>query len=221
MHPRTAHRLPAVFLFAGAALFAQNQTPIENDQVRVVVVTDQPHAKSLLHDHKLNRVMIYLQPGRQEITPQNGKKVTSQWRVNEVKWSPASGMHQSEIVSDAPVTMVEVEIKKPGDPMKSATSPLDPVKVAPRNYQVEFENSQVRVVRVRMGPGQSVPLHEHMLNRVVVYISDQNTRITSTDGKVENAQHKAGEASWAGPAKHQEQNLSDKPFEVVVVELKS
>lgn len=185
------------------------------------MANDQPHVKSSLHEHKLNRVMIYLRPGRQEITPEKGKKVTSQWRINEVKWSPASGMHQSEIVSDAPVTMVEVEIKKPGDPAKAATSPLDPVKVAPRNYHVEFENSQVRVVRVRMGPGQSVPLHEHMLNRVVVYVSDQNTRITSTDGKVENAQHKAGEASWGGPAKHQEQNLSDKPFEAVVVELKS
>ena len=211
-----------VLCFAAAlSLFAQNQTPIENDQVRVVLVTDQPHAKSSLHEHKLNRVMIYLQPGRQEITPQNGRNITSQWKAGAVKWSPASGMHQSEIVSDAPVSMVEVEVKKPGDPARTPTSPLDPVKVAAANYHVEFENSQVRVVRVRMGAHQSVPLHEHMLNRVVVYITDQNTRITSTDGKVENAQHKAGEASWGGPAKHREENLSDKPFEVVVVELKS
>jgi len=204
-----------------AALFAQNQTSIENDQVRVVMVTDQPHSKSSLHEHKLNRVMIYLQPGRQEITPQNGKKITSQWKAGEVKFSPATGMHQSEIVSDAPVSMVEVEVKKQGDPAKTPTSALDPVKVASGNYHVEFENSQVRVVRVHMGPHQSVPLHEHMLNRVVVYLTDQNTRITSTDGKVENAQHKAGEASWGGPAKHKEENLNDKGFEAVVVELKS
>jgi len=209
------------FCLAAAPLFAQSQTLIDNDQVRVLVSTDQPHVKSASQEHKLNRVMIYLRPGRQEITPQKGKKVTSQFRINEVTWSPARGIDQSEIVSDAPVTMVEVEIKKPGDPAKSASSPLDPVKVAPRNYHVEFENSQVRVVRVRMGPGQSVPVHQHMLNRVVVYLTDQNTRITSTDGAVENAQHKAGEASWGGPAKHQEQNVSDKPFEVVVVELKS
>jgi len=26
--------------------------------------------------------------------------------------------------------------------------------------------------------------------------------------------------SWGGPAKHEEENLSDKPFEAVVVELK-
>jgi quercetin dioxygenase-like cupin family protein len=216
MHFRTI-----VVCFGAIALFAQSPSPIENDQARVVVVTDKPHSKSSLHEHKLNRVMIYLQPGRQEITPQNGKKITSQWKAGEVKWSPAGGMHQSEIVSDAPVTMVEVEVKKPGDPAKTPNGPLDPVKVASANYHVEFENSQVRVVRVHMGPHQSVPVHEHLLNRVVVYITDQNTRITSTDGKVESAVHKAGEASWGGPAKHKEENLGDQPFEAVVVEFKS
>ena len=151
MRPRTAHsrRLPAIFFVAGAVL-AQNQIPIENDQVKVVIVTDQPHAKTALHEHKLNRVMIYLQPGRQEITPQNGKKAASEWKAGEVKWSPASGMHQSDVVSGAPVTIVEVEVKKPGDSAKSPASALDPVKVAPGNYHVEFENSQVRVVRVQM-----------------------------------------------------------------------
>ena len=41
------------------------------------------------------------------------------------------------------------------------------------------------------------------------------------DGKVETPQHKAGDVSWGPPAKHKEENLSDKPFEVLVVELKS
>jgi hypothetical protein len=60
-----------------------------------------------------------------------------------------------------------------------------------------------------------------MLNRVVVYLTDQNTKITSADGKVESAQHKAGEVSWGGPAKHMEENVSDRPFEAIVVEFKS
>jgi len=66
-----------------------------------------------------------------------------------------------------------------------------------------------------------VPMHEHSLNRVVVYITDQNFRVTTPDGKAETVQHKAGDVSWGGPTKHKEENLSDKPFEVLVVELKS
>ena len=61
---------------------------------------------------------------------------------------------------------------------------------------------------------------EHLLNRVVIYITDQNGTMTSADGVTAAAQHKAGEVSWAPPAKHREENLLEQPFEAVVVELK-
>jgi quercetin dioxygenase-like cupin family protein len=211
-------------LLAGvqAALFAQgSQTPIENDQVRVLQVTDQPHAKAPMHEHKLNRVMIYLTPGRQSITPQGGKANVMELKAGDVKWSEAGGMHVSEVTSDTPLRIVEVEIKKPGDPGKSAKAPLDPLTVDPTDYKLEFENSQVRVTRVKFAAHRVVPVHEHMLNRVVVYLTDQNARMTTPDGKVDNAQHKAGDASWGVPVKHKEENLQDKPFEAVVVELKN
>ena len=209
-------------LLAGTVLLAQGpQTAIENDQVRVLQVTDQPHAKSTPHEHKLNRVMIYLTAGRQEITPQGGTKTILNFKAGEVKWSPASGTHVSEVVSNASVRIVEVEIKKAGDPSKTINTPLDPLKVDPKDYKLEFENSQVRVVRVKFPPHHAVPLHEHLLNRVVVYITDQNGSMTTPDGKVDTAQHKAGEASWGGPTKHKEESLSDKPFEAIVVEFKN
>ncbi len=216
-----AHWSLTLLVAIGSTLSAQTQPPlIDNDQVRVLKVIDQPHTKSQPHDHKFNRVMVYLQPGRQEITEQGGKKTVSEWKAGDVKWSPASGTHVSEITSDAPVTMVEVEIKKEGDPSKPVKSALDPVKVDPKDYKVMFENGQVRVTRVKVGARQSVPLHEHVLNRVVVYLADQNTRMTTPDGKTETAQHTAGEASWGAPTKHKEENLLDHAFEAVVVELK-
>jgi quercetin dioxygenase-like cupin family protein len=83
-----------------------------------------------------------------------------------------------------------------------------------------LDNPQVRVLRVRIDGGQKVPLHEHSLNRVVVYLSDQRVRVTSPAGEVTEAVAKAGEVRWAGTARHAEENLAEKPFEVVVVELK-
>jgi uncharacterized RmlC-like cupin family protein len=214
-------RLLPAFLGAGICVLAQSpQTLIENDQVRVVRVTDQPHVKSQPHEHKVNRVMIYLQPGREDIISQDGKKTTLQWMAGEVKWSPASGVHTSEITSNSPVTIVEVEVKKAGGAANAGGTPLDPVKVDPKDYKVEFENNQVRIVRVRIPAKNQTPLHEHVLNRVVVYLTDQNSLITAPDGKTETAQHKAGEASWGGPAKHREQNRLDTPFEAIVVEFK-
>jgi len=215
-------RFPLLFLAMAAGLFAQgSQTLIDNDQVRVVKVTDQPHTRSQPHDHKLNRVMVYLQAGRQDVTPQGGKTATSEWKAGEVTWSPKAGTHVSEIVSGEPVTIIELEIKKDGDPRKTVSAALDPLKVDPRHYKLEFENSQVRVTRVRIGARESAPLHEHVLDRVVVYLTGQNTKVTTPDGKVETVQHKAGEVSWAGAAKHQEENLNSQPFEGVVIEFKN
>jgi quercetin dioxygenase-like cupin family protein len=205
-----------------AGLSAQGpKVPIENDQARVVQAVDQPHHKGQPHEHKMNRVMIYMTPGRQEITPEGGKTAVLEFKAGDVKWSPASGMHVSEITSDQPVTIVEVELKKPGGQAKKVNAALDPVKVDPKDYRVEFENSQVRVVRVKIGAHQKVPLHEHVLNRLVVYLTDQDGTMTTPDGKTDAAQHKAGEVSWGGPTKHREENLRDGPFEAVVVEFKN
>lgn len=204
-----------------AAVWGQSQTMLENDQVRVLKADDAPHSKTAMHEHKANRVMIYLTAGRQEITLQSGQKTVLDVKAGEVRWSPANGMHVSEVTSNAPLHIIEVEVKKPGDPAKTPKSALDPLTIDPQDYKLEFENPQVRVIRVKFPPHHQVPLHEHMLNRVVVYLTDQNGRMTTPDGKVDNAQHKAGEASWGAPVKHREENLNDKPFEAVVVELKN
>jgi quercetin dioxygenase-like cupin family protein len=202
-------------------LAAQSRTLLENDKVRVIQAIDQPHTPTPPHAHRVNRVMIYLQAGEQRITPQGASPTVQKWKAGEVKWSPAGGTHVAEVVSSAPVTIVEVEVKKEGDPARKITTALDPPRIDPQDYRVEFENPQVRVVRVRMPGKRAVPLHEHQLDRVVVYLTDQNTRVTTPDGKVENVQHRAGEASWGGATKHREDNLSDSPFEAVVVELKN
>jgi hypothetical protein len=64
-------------------------------------------------------------------------------------------------------------------------------------------------------------LHEHTLNRVVVYISDQNGSMTTPDGKSTTAVHKPGEFSWGTPVTHREQNNMDHTFDAIVVEFKS
>jgi hypothetical protein len=111
-----------------------------------------------------------------------------------------------------------VELKQPGSG-KKITTKLDPVKVDSKHYKVEFQNDQVRVVRVKFGPHEAAPMHEHQLNRVVVYLKDQNVKMTTAEGKVDVATHKAGDASWGEAVTHKEENQNDTPFEAVVVEL--
>jgi uncharacterized RmlC-like cupin family protein len=217
--------LSTVFLFCCTTFAAPPVVPggplFENDQVKVVRALEKAHVKGKAHEHKMNRVMIYLQPGQQRFEYQDGRKpAVFNWTAGEVKWSPPEGMHAPEVTSDSPFNIIEVELKKPGAG-KKITSSRDPVKIDPEQYKVEFENDQVRVLRVKIGAHEAAPLHEHSLNRVTVYLTDQNFRVTTADGKVQTVQHKAGEAGLGTPVTHKEENLSDTPFEAVVVELKS
>ncbi len=196
-------------------------TIFENDQVKVVRALEKPHVKGKAHEHKMNRVMVYLQSGQQRFEYQDGRKPeTFNWKAGQVTFSPSNGTHAPEVLSDSPFNIVEVELKQNGSshPMKAVA--LDPLKVDPKHYHLEFENDQVRVLRVTIGGHESAPMHEHALNRVSIYLTDQDFKATTKEGKSDTAHHKAGDAAWGTPLTHTETNESAKPFEVVVVELK-
>ena len=83
----------------------------------------------------------------------------------------------------------------------------DAVKADPKHYKVEFENEHVRVLRIHFEPREKGLTHEHILNRVVLYLNDQ-------------AAAKADEVRMAGAATHAEENASDQPADRIAVELK-
>ncbi len=101
----------------------------------------------------------------------------------------------------------------------STATAQDPVKVDPNHYKVEFENARVRVLRVHHDPHDRAPMHEHPAG-VVVWLTDSHEKLIFPDGKSQESRSKAGEVSWTGGTKHAVENLSDQPFEVMLVELK-
>ncbi len=53
----------------------------------------------------------------------------------------------------------------------------DPVKVDPTHYKVQFENDQVRVLRIHYGPHEKSVMHEHPAS-VVVFLTNAHTKFT-------------------------------------------
>jgi hypothetical protein len=216
----------------GGALAAQN-TPnnFENDYVILNAahpLVDVPGYDHKGHIHNFNRVMVYMHDGGEYLHYlADGRTVDLKWKAGDVVWSPSDGWHYSSMKPDVPKydpavpMIVDIGIKKPGDPSKVVSTALDPLKVDPKHYKLELDNSQVRVLRVKLGPKESTALQESALNHLVVYMTDANTRATYADGKTETIQQKPGQTCWAGPAKLKVENLSDKPFEAVIVEMKS
>ena len=218
----TAHLIASLFCtLVYAAQAADERVKIDNDHARVLVVSSLPDVKSELHDHKVNRVMIYLDPGRMTLTDPAGKVEILNFKAGEALWSKATGPHVSLNVSGHPVRIVEVELKsEAGGPSTPKQAALDPVKVDPGRYKVELENDQVRVIRARYGPHDKGLMHEHTLNRVVTFLTEGKMKVTTPDGESKIVISAPGDVSSGGQAKHIEENLNDKPFEVVVVEFK-
>ena len=180
------------------------------------------------HNHELNRVVIRYYPGSEDLYYINGAVEHLKWQAGTVEWSPASGFHYGENGvwnrppgSTAGPLGMYLAIKKPGYPGKVVGTALDPLRVDPKAFTLVYENTQVRVLRLKLGPRQSVPMHEYSLGHLVVCITDQNVRVTSPEGKAEVAQHKVGDFKWSGPSKQKVDNLTDKPLETVIVELKT
>jgi hypothetical protein len=190
----------AVAAFAAIAA-APSATFFDNDQVKVVRALEKVHVKGKFHEHKVNRVMIYLQSGRQHFEYKDGRAPADfDWKAGQVVWSKPDGMHSPEVTSEQPFNIVEVEVKKPGTAASMGT-----LKGVPKHARVELENDQVRVLRVKLGAHEKAGKVAFAGNSVTVFLS----------GK------RAGEAVWETAGSGELENQGDEPLEMVIVELKS
>lgn len=96
----------------------------------------------------------------------------------------------------------------------------DPVKVDSKHYKVEFQNAQVRVLRIKYGPHEKSIMHKHP-NAVAVFITDANGKFTFPNGTSQNFTSKAGETIWNPAGLHLPENSGDEGFELILVELKT
>jgi len=202
-------RIAFLCFLTGLALFAQTSSDakVDTPQARAVIATLQPHRPNPAREHPMNLVLVYLDAGQMTLTNPAGKVEKLTFKAGDVRWSPAGESYVSENTTSHPIQFVEIELKNapPRPPMP--VSKLDPTVVDSQHYEVEFENDQVRVLRVHYGPHEGGARHEHILNRVVCYITDQ-------------ANGKAREVHVSGAMTHSEANTLDQAVERIAVELK-
>ncbi|HEV3330057.1 MAG TPA: hypothetical protein VG096_03685 [Bryobacteraceae bacterium] len=95
----------------------------------------------------------------------------------------------------------------------------DPLVADPQHYHLELENQWVRVIRGRMGPRETMPMHQHPLpGAVIVFLTDRHNRLTSPEGASQELRDHAGDLMWSVASTHRSENLSDTAFEAVQIE---
>ena len=98
----------------------------------------------------------------------------------------------------------------------SAQRLLDAITADPKHYSVEFENDIVRVLRVRLGAGDSAPAHAHPAY-CAIEISDSSLK----EGNGPTAESKAGQVFCGDATSHGPHNVGSALAESIVVEFKN
>ena len=95
----------------------------------------------------------------------------------------------------------------------------DPVAVSPNIYKVLLDNDQVRVLEIRLKPGEKSPMHSHP-NSVIYGLSSGTVRFTGEDGKTNDSKFEKGQCLWRPAEKHQPENVGKTEVHAIQIELK-
>jgi quercetin dioxygenase-like cupin family protein len=87
-------------------------------------------------------------------------------------------------------------------------------------YGVLLENEAVRVMEVRLKPGQKAPMHNHPRPHVVYVKTDSRLKLTFPDGKDNVIDLKAGQTLWLDAGPHEAENVGKTDFDNLVIEVK-
>ncbi len=96
----------------------------------------------------------------------------------------------------------------------------DVLVAASNAYKLLLENDRVRVLEIRLKPGQKAPMHDHPNDHVVYILNDLSLKLTSADGKSGVNDLKAGQTLWLDAGAHEAENVGKTEMHNIVIEVK-
>jgi quercetin dioxygenase-like cupin family protein len=88
-----------------------------------------------------------------------------------------------------------------------------------QRLMVKFENDRVRVLELRLKPGEGEGFHYHP-QYLLYAITNYRVKNTAADGTSKIFERKAGDIFWSEPITHKGENVGDTEVHALIVELK-
>src|SRR5712691_8247685 len=95
----------------------------------------------------------------------------------------------------------------------------DAAHVAPHVYKVLFENERVRLLEVRMKPGDESAMHSHP-DYLVYALGGGKVKLTAGSGESTEVEISAGDTMWREAEEHSALNTGSAELVALFVELK-
>lgn len=206
---------PAAFLDPVVVDSDHYALELENDYVRVLRENLPGGTEGAMHSHRY-RVSVYLNDADVTIYSEAGEPTSASLVAGSTSFGEPT-THRGTAVDDIENLSIEWEALD-GDPVPLPEP--DAVLVDPEHHVVDFENEEVRVVRMTYPAGSKTPHHAHRLG-FGVFLTDATGRNVAADGEAVEISGRAGETFWTtGQPAHVTENLGDEELVVVLVEMK-
>ena len=188
----------------------------ENDSVRIIRIAYGAGEESVMHHHP-DSIAVFVTDHLVQMTAPDGSTEEIAAEAGEALFIPG-GQHLPKNISDAPWELVLIELKSDGSAQVESDGP-DATVVDADHYTAEFENDSVRIIRIAYGAGEESVMHHHP-DSIAVFVTDHLVQMTAPDGSTEEIAAEAGEALFIPGGQHLPKNISDAPWELVLIELK-
>ncbi len=96
---------------------------------------------------------------------------------------------------------------------------IDPVELDPDKFDVLLENERVRVLQVKILPGQGHGMHWHP-EHLIYTLSAYKVYDSFPNGETRTMSRDAGELLWGDEITHATENVRETPVNALIIELK-
>jgi quercetin dioxygenase-like cupin family protein len=96
----------------------------------------------------------------------------------------------------------------------------DVLDVVKSGYTLLLENNKVRVMEIRLKPGEKSPMHNHPNDHVIYVIKDAQFKLSFPNGRSDVYDLKTGQVLWIEEGSHQTENIGSTDGNCIIVETK-
>ena len=97
---------------------------------------------------------------------------------------------------------------------------LDVLEVPNSGYNLIMENEKVRVMEMKLKPGEKSLMHNHPNDHVVYVFNNSKFKLSFPDGNSNEFELKAGQALWIEAGPHETENIGTTNGHNLVTEIK-
>jgi quercetin dioxygenase-like cupin family protein len=204
---------------------------LDDEDVRVIDYHLKPGEREPMHSHPSGVLVYYFTDAKARVTLPDGKTAEGTNSAGDIVWrDPVTHFAENTGSSEVHTVLVEpkVSCKPPSVAVRAqesrATTPTVPVAAhLEPHHRVRYENQYVRVLEVRLKPGESSLFHTHSHDDVYLTLADAVARAQIEGGKWgPQTAFRSGEASSDDASKypftHRLENVGTTEFHTLNIE---